>query len=122
MAKLLVNIDVDDIERALRFYNEAFDLKVGRRLGNDFVELVGGEVPLYLLRKREGTAPFDGATVSRTYQRHWSPVHLDLVVPDIEAAVARALRAGATLEQAPEQEPYGLLALLSDPFGNGFCF
>jgi predicted enzyme related to lactoylglutathione lyase len=122
MAKLLVNIDVDDIERALRFYSEAFDLKVGRRLGNDFVELVGAEAPLYLLLKREGTPPFQGATVSRTYQRHWSPVHLDLVVPDIKLAIERALSAGATLEQEPEEEPYGLLALLSDPFGNGFCF
>lgn len=122
MANLLVNIDVDDIERALRFYSEAFDLKLGRRLGNDFVELVGAQAPIYLLLKREGTAPFQGATVSRHYRRHWSPVHLDLVVSDIQASIERALRAGATLEREPEAEPYGLLALLSDPFGNGFCF
>jgi len=39
---------------------------------------------VYLLLKRQGTRPFQGATVSRSYQRHWAPVHLDLVVPDIQ--------------------------------------
>ncbi len=122
MTKLLVNIDVPDIEAARRFYTEAFGLSTGRRLGDDFLELVGAEAPLYLLLKREGTPPHEGSITSRDYRRHWSPVHLDLVVPDIHEAIARAVRAGATLERGAEQEPYGLLALLSDPFGHGFCF
>ena len=32
---LLLNIDVPDVETALRFYTTAFDLKVGRRFGGD---------------------------------------------------------------------------------------
>ena len=32
---LLVNIDVDDLELAIRFYTAAFPLRVTRRFGND---------------------------------------------------------------------------------------
>jgi predicted enzyme related to lactoylglutathione lyase len=33
---LLVNLDVDDLEKAVRFYSSAFGLKVGRRFGPGF--------------------------------------------------------------------------------------
>ena len=33
----LVNIDVDDLEKAIDFYQAAFGLKVGRHLGADAV-------------------------------------------------------------------------------------
>jgi predicted enzyme related to lactoylglutathione lyase len=42
-------------------------------------------------------------------------------VPDIGEALRRALVAGATLERDVTNHAYGRLALLSDPFGNGFC-
>ena len=48
-------------------------------------------------------------------------MHLDFVVDDVELAVARAIAAGATLENGPQSHAYGRLALLADPFGNGFC-
>jgi predicted enzyme related to lactoylglutathione lyase len=48
-------------------------------------------------------------------------VHLDFVVDDIDAAMLRARRAGATVEQEAREHAYGRLALLADPFGNGFC-
>jgi lactoylglutathione lyase len=121
MTNVLLNIDVDDITRAIRFYTEAFGLRVGRRFGEDFLELMGAPVPIYLLANRAGTAPFSGADGARTYTRHWSPLHLDFVVDDMELALARAERAGATREGPVRQEPYGLLATLSDPFGHGFC-
>jgi predicted enzyme related to lactoylglutathione lyase len=57
----------------------------------------------------------------RDYQRHWTPVHLDFVVGDIRAAVKRAQAAGAVLERDVATHAYGLLALLADPWGNGFC-
>jgi predicted enzyme related to lactoylglutathione lyase len=120
--QLLINIDIDDLDAAVRFYTQAFALRVGRRLEPDFLELLGAPVPIYLLAHASGTAPFPGAEQARSYQRHWSPIHLDFVVSDIEAAVAAALDAGATLERAACREPYGWLALLADPFGHGFCF
>jgi predicted enzyme related to lactoylglutathione lyase len=122
MAELLINIDVDDLARARAFYTEAFGLEVGRQLGKDFLELLGAPAPIYLLQQPAGAPPFPGAERGRDYDRHWSPVHLDFVVEDIAGAVARAVAAGAKLERAVVQEPYGLLAVLSDPFGHGFCF
>jgi predicted enzyme related to lactoylglutathione lyase len=121
MPSLLVNIDVDDLERARRFYTQAFDFRAARRLGPAVLELSGAEVLLYLLEKPAGSAPYAGAHARRQYGRHWSPIHLDLVVDDIEVAVERARAAGATLEQEAQQTPFGWQALLSDPFGNGFC-
>ena len=119
---VLVNIDVEDVERAAHFYVEALGLRVGRRLGKGFLELLGAEVPIYLLENARGSLPFADASTGRTYERHWSPIHLDFVVPDISAAVERAVRAGAWVEKPVQEEPYGLLAVLSDPFGHGFCF
>ena len=55
--ELLVNIDVDDLERGIRFYTEALGLRLGRRLGKDFAELLGLATPLYLLVARAGSAP-----------------------------------------------------------------
>lgn len=38
---VLVNVDVDDLEKAVTFYTSAFGLTVGRRLGCAAVELLG---------------------------------------------------------------------------------
>ena len=119
-AGLLVNIDVDDLESATRFYCDGLGLKVGRRF-DGWTELVGAAAPIYLLPKAPGTpiSPISGG--KRDYARHWTPVHLDFVVSDMRAALARALAAGATLERDVTTHAYGKLALLADPFGNGFC-
>jgi predicted enzyme related to lactoylglutathione lyase len=119
--KLLINLDVDDIERAVRFYTEGIGLRLGRRFDADFVELLGAEAPLYLLRKDAGSPPFAHAAQPRTYERHWTPVHLDFVVPELDTALSRAIEAGARLEEPASEHAYGRLALLSDPFGHGFC-
>ena len=57
----------------------------------------------------------------RRYERHWSPVHLDLVVDDLSDAIARAVEAGAVQEGRTIDEAYGRLAMFADPFGHGFC-
>jgi predicted enzyme related to lactoylglutathione lyase len=116
---ILVNIDVDDLERAIAFYTTAFALRVSRRMGDDFVELLGASSRLYLLVKAAGTTPCHGAV--RTYARHWTPVHMDFVVDDISVAAARVVAAGATRESDVQDHAYGRLAFFADPFGNGFC-
>lgn len=118
---LLVNIDVGDLDEAVRFYTEAFGLRVGRRFGASAVELLGGGAPVYLLVKAAGTAAAATTDQRRTYERHWTPVHLDVVVDDIEAALAKAVAAGAALEKPVSTSPWGRLALLADPFGHGLC-
>lgn len=119
---VLVNLDVDDLEKAVRFYSAAFDLKVGRRFGAHGAEMLGANAPLYLLAKPAGTQATPYSPAARGYERHWTPVHLDFVVEDIDRAVAKAVAAGATLEQPTAVHAYGKLALLADPFGHGFCF
>jgi predicted enzyme related to lactoylglutathione lyase len=117
---MLVNIDVPDLARAEAFYCTAFGLTPGRRFG-EVVELLGAPVPIYLLQKAAGTSPVPGGTHVRSYSRHWCPVHLDIVVPDIEAAVVQALAAGALQEKPVQAAAWGKLAVLADPYGNGFC-
>ncbi|QJR13571.1 VOC family protein [Usitatibacter palustris] len=118
---LLVNIDVDDLGRATDFYTRAFGLKVSRRFGEGGVELMGASAPIYLLVKAAGTPASKQSNQARTYERHWTPVHLDIVVKDIDAAVHQAVAAGAKVEQPARSSNWGKLALMSDPFGHGFC-
>src|SRR5256885_11224734 len=122
MGRMLVNIDVADLDDGTRFYTEALGMRVGRRFGRAAVELLGWEAPVYLLVKQDGSAPFPDAPSPRDFRRHWTPVHLDVAVDDLDAAVARATAAGARLEGAPTQHAWGKLAVLSEPLGHGFCF
>ncbi|XXF78474.1 VOC family protein [Myxococcaceae bacterium GXIMD 01537] len=121
MTALLVNIDVDDLDAATAFYTRAFGLRVGRRFGDGGVELLGTTAPVYLLVKEAGTLPFPGATAPRDYGPHWTPVHLDFVVEDLPVAVRAAEAAGARVETPIREARWGDIALLRDPFGNGFC-
>src|SRR5215204_250614 len=116
---VLINVDVPDLELAIAFYTQAFGLAVGRRFGAGAAELTGWPVPLFLLQKEAGT--IGAAESRRTYRRHWTPVHLDVIVSEIEGALSRAVAAGAVIEQAVRNERWGKIAVLADPFGHGLC-
>jgi lactoylglutathione lyase len=118
---ILINIDVDDLDRAVAFYTSLLQLTIGRRFGTAGVELVGASAPLYLLVKAPGTATGQASPDFRRYTRHWTPVHLDFVVPDLDTAVAAALAAGATQDDPFETNRWGRIAHMADPFGHGFC-
>lgn len=119
--RLLLNIDVPDIEAGIAFYTAAWGLEVGRRFDADFVELIGSDAPIYLLGKQAGTAIGPTGGDSRRYARHWTPIHPDFAVEDLPAAVDRAVAAGAVQEGETCDAPYGKLAMFADPFGHGFC-
>lgn len=118
---LLINIDVDDLDRAIAFYTQAFGLRCGRRFGSQGVEMLGAAAPIYLLVKAAGSYATGAVDAKRSYRRHWTPLHLDIVVDDVDAAVTTALRAGAVLEDAVASHVWGSIAHLVDPFGHGFC-
>jgi predicted enzyme related to lactoylglutathione lyase len=126
---VLVNIDVPDLDRAERFYCAAFGLTVGRRLSGGAVELMGAQAPIWLLEQPAGsratTAAEAGAEPGtgqeRHYARHWTPLHLDFVVADIDAALARAEAAGAVAEGPIQTHRWGRIVVLADLFGHGFC-
>ncbi|MGO9642655.1 MAG: VOC family protein [Candidatus Acidiferrales bacterium] len=117
--EFLVNIDVPDLEAGVRFYRDTFGFTLSRRLGSQVAELIGGPARLYLLEKPEGSPGAGGDR--RRYDRHWTPVHLDIVVDDITAALDRAVAAGAKPETPIRVEAWGKLAICADPFGHGFC-
>lgn len=117
MPGLLINIDVEDLGRAEAFYCAALALRPGRRF-QGVVELLGGDAPIYLIQQAAGSLAAGG--MRRGYARHWTPVHVDFVVSDLDAAVERATAAGAGVEDLRD-EPWGRIAPCADPFGNGFC-
>ncbi|MCJ0763805.1 VOC family protein [Variovorax terrae] len=119
--ELRICIDVDSLERGIAFYTHGLGLRLARRLGDDWAELLGAGSPIDLLAQAPGTAPLGEALAPRRdYARHWTPVHLDFVVTDLGQAVARLQAAGATLERPVQQRRWGRMANLADPFGHGF--
>ena len=119
--ELLANIDVDDVALATDFYCRALNLTVGRRFGTSGIELLGASSAIYLLEKPAGSVATSSPGSSRNYSRHWTPIHLDFVVPDINEACDRARAAGATPEGPMRTHAWGHIAVFADPFGHGFC-
>jgi catechol 2,3-dioxygenase-like lactoylglutathione lyase family enzyme len=112
--------DVDDLERGIAFYTQGLGLRLGRRLGADWAELLGGSSPIDLLAYAPGTAPLGEARPQRRdYARHWTPVHLDFVVQGLDEATQRLVALGATLERPIADRRWGRMASLADPFGHG---
>jgi len=117
--RLLINIDVPDLVQAERFYCAAFGLRNARRFGDDVIELLGAEVPIYLLRKPAHSIA--AGKTQRDYTRHWTPVHCDVLVGNLDVALAHALTAGARQDGAIRVADWGRIVQLADPFGHGWC-
>ncbi len=69
---------------------------------------------------RQARRPAPGLDDPRRYARHWTPVHLDFVVDDIDAAVTRLVEHGAVLEMPVNQRAWGRIAGLADDGDVGF--
>lgn len=119
-ASIVINIDVPELAPAIEFYESAVGAKVTRLLDDDVAELEYGSAVLCLLAKRPGSAATP-AGQRRERGRHWTPVHVDFVVDDIDAAVERALAAGAQRESECIEWRGSRCVTFSDPFGHGFC-
>ncbi len=120
MTRVLINIDVPDLDAACRFYCDALGLRVERYLfGGSVAELGGANAALFLLQKPAGGIA--AAAQRRDYAQHWTPEHVDVAVDDLDAALARALAAGAVLEGNVASAEWGRIARLADPFGHGIC-
>ena len=91
-----------------------------RHLSPTWIELAGANLPIFLLANRPALADLGGRTVPRDYERHWTPVHLDFVVADLDATVARLTGLGGSLDRPVKIREYGRIANMADPFGNGF--
>ena len=119
--RVMVNIDVPELEPAIAFYCAALGLRLRRVLDDDVAELGGAYCMVYLLRQPAGSTAVHGLPVARDYARHWTPVHMDFVVDDVFEAARRALDAGATQESGWVEWRGSRCITFSDPFGHGFC-
>ena len=102
------------------FYTEAIGLEVKREPAGGMAVLRTQNLDIYLLEKAAGTRACGTSQGERTYSRHWTPGHLDFIVPDLSSALERAVAAGAQHEGGDKGD-WGEIAYCSDPFGNGFC-
>jgi len=111
MVKLTLAIDVPDLSQAVDFYTRAFGFAVRKLAGSTSAILSGAGVNVFLLAESKG---------NRAYDRHWTPLHLDILVEDLEMAIERAIAAGAKLEREIQVHDWGRMANMADPFGHGF--
>ena len=117
--KLEICIDVDDVDRAVEFYGQGLGLSVVEH-HPQWAKLELGDQTFWIMKIAAGQV----GSITRDYRRHWTPIHLDFVVDDIDGATQRALAAGGRLDReiTRQGEPGGSdadVANLSDPAGNG---
>jgi predicted enzyme related to lactoylglutathione lyase len=121
MKRLSVNIDVPDIKSGISFYRDGLGLRFARLLTNQVAELFLDDLAIYLLEREAWSAACSTNSAQRIYERHWTPVHLDFVVDNIERATGKAMRFGAKIDKPMTSHAWGKIAVLADLFGNGFC-
>jgi predicted enzyme related to lactoylglutathione lyase len=116
-----VSIDVPDLESGLRFYAEVFGFVETARPFATMAILDANNVSVCMHQKATGSKSSPIGSELRHYERHWTPVHLDLHVPDFDTVLAKARSAGGVIESEYRNQGPRPVAFCSDPFGNGFC-
>ena len=99
-------IEVTELPDGIKFYCDGLGLTLKRRLSPTWVELAGANLPIYLLANRPALADLGSKQVVRSYERHWTPVHLDFIVEDLDQMVAQLISLGASLDQNPRVRQY----------------
>ncbi|CAA9325924.1 MAG: FIG01326450: Putative hydroxylase [uncultured Nocardioidaceae bacterium] len=99
-------------DASVRFYREVFGW------GEHVVDVPGFRYATYadMSEPRAGIMD-DAATGLAEQEPHWA---VYLGADDVDATVGRAVSLGATVVTAPEDTPYGRLAVLRDPTGAEF--
>jgi predicted enzyme related to lactoylglutathione lyase len=112
--KFDICIDVDEVGRAVEFYGKALGLSVVK-VESGWAQFKTGEQTFWIMKAPAGPE----GQILRDYRRHWTPIHLDFVVDDIDQAVERVIQAGGKLEGEIRRSAGGAIANVSDPAGNG---
>jgi predicted enzyme related to lactoylglutathione lyase len=120
-ARVHVSIDVPDLEAGLRFYASVFGFAETARPFPTMAILDGNNVSVCMHQKPAGSRPSPAGAEVRRYERHWTPVHLDLHVHDFDGALGKVRAEGGTIENDFRSAGPRPAAFCSDPFGNGFC-
>ncbi|MEZ4403989.1 MAG: VOC family protein [Kofleriaceae bacterium] len=116
-----VSIDVPELEAGLRFYQAVFGLIETARPFPTMAILDGNNLTVCIHQKAAGSRSSTTGDDQRRYDRHWTPVHLDLHVADLDPVLAQVRAAGGAIEHEYRTQGPRPTAFCSDPFGNGFC-
>ena len=120
-----VRVLASDVEALAKFYSEAFGMSETRRPVDTptFKEIVLNSGSTPELAKKATSTPIVIATRAKAGPPAGGMAALIVEVPDMEAAIARATAAGATLLRPRAKSAEGLsYAILTDPDGNQFEF
>ena len=120
-ATVNVSIDVPDLAAGLRFYASVFGFAETARPFPTMAILDANNVTVCMHAKPAGSKSSAAGADVRRYERHWTPVHLDLHVREFDAALEKVRAEGGTIENEFRSEGPKPAAFCSDPFGNGFC-
>src|SRR5215471_13196157 len=103
-------VEVTEAAQGIAFYCEGLGLTVKRRLSPRWIELAGANIPIFLLADRPTVADLGSVQVARAFERHWTPVHLDFIVADLDRMVSRLAAMGGTLDREIKVREYGRIA------------
>jgi len=120
-ARVNLSIDVPELEAGLRFYAAVFGFVEKARPFPTMAVLDANNVTVCMHAKPAGTKSSKGGSELRRYERHWTPVHLDFDVPELDAVLAKVRAEGGAVENEFRTQGPKPVAFCSDPFGNGFC-
>lgn len=109
---------VSDSRAAIDWYADVFTAEVtydpivmdDGRIGHVELTLDGAKIRM--------SDAFAGAGVEEPDPQRGNPVSLHLHTPRVDAITERAVAAGARLDRAPADGPYGRSAVFHDPFGH----
>lgn len=111
---------VESVPDTVAFYEQAFGLERGMITpNNEYAEMKTGDTKLAFASNAfvETLTPVSFEAASPT--KAAPPVELGLVTPEVEAAFAKAVAAGAVAVKQPEKKPWGqLVGYMRD--NNGF--
>lgn len=119
MAKISICIDVSSIDKGIDFYCEALGCTLINKR-DSYTELLFDGITIYLSEKENGSNPLLNHHAKRDFERHWTPVHLDFHVDNIQHSVEKIIEYDGTKEGESNGD-WGSAAFCADPFGNGFC-
>lgn len=115
-----VSIDVPDLAAGLDFYGKVFGFAEKARPFATMAILDAHNVTVCMHEKPAGSKSSPGGE-ARRYERHWTPVHLDLHVADFDGALTAIRAAGGQVEVELRDMGPKPVAFCADPFGSGFC-
>jgi len=109
-----LSIDVPNLEAGLRFYVNVFGFREKARPFPTMAILDANNVSVCMHEKQGGSKSSSAGSERRRYERHWTPVHLDLHVEDFDGVLNKVRAQGGAIEneyrtQGPRRLPQRLL-------------